>query len=410
MLIRIPLDDRNHVRTPIYPETPDVPDTPDVPETPAFELPEARWALTSRIPSAYASSRYSHPVTPVNVSVPDGDTATVTGWLGNATGNAASETLVKRMTTAVTGAMTSYFTACAREALFTRPFRIGYALRLADGTHAAPRAARLLLPSTAAPLMIVREPRMSGNTLQTLTEIVNNPMKLTVSLDPFTLPDDLAPRVTHLDFYATRQCDVLTGDEQVTAIRSSQYFGEDVNVWSYRRMSEDLVREAAMADTAFRIIGSVPVAKATAGISSLELPSELKNLSDWNNYPALGADDTADPDDPDNPARPYTHVVISTTPLDLGLPETHKHIRGLTVRGVFPRCHGMSPAEKRESDQSLKVSLYGSHHRERWHLLARSAGPHIRLLRAVRYRWLRVEITAPRESEVEALVFEVNRG
>ena len=92
------------------------------------------------------------------------------------------------MTTAVTGAMTSYFTACAREALFTRPFRIGYALRLADGTHAAPRAARLLLPSTAAPLMIVREPRMSGNTLQTLTEIVNNPMKLTVSLDPFTLP------------------------------------------------------------------------------------------------------------------------------------------------------------------------------------------------------------------------------
>lgn len=403
MLIRIPLDDRNSTVSPIYAE---VPETPDTPDTPTFTLPEATLSLSSRMPDAYASSRYSHPVTPVNVSVPDGDTATVAGWFGNATGGTASETLVKRMTTAVTGAMNAYFKAAAREALFTRPFRLGYALRLDDGTHAAAVAPRLVFPATTAPLMIVREPRMSGNTLQTLTEIVNNPMELSVSMPRFVMPAMISERATHLDFYTTRQCDVLTGDEQVTAIRTSQYFGENVNVWSYRRMSEDLVREAALADVAFRVIGSVPVAEAAKGLSGLTLPVELKNLSDWDNYPALGADDAPDPETPE---RPYTHFTLVTAPLDLGLPEEHKRVRGLSVRGVFPRCYGMTAAQKRESDMSIKVALYGSHHRERWRLLARAAGPHIRLLRGVRYRWLRVEITAPRDSQFDALTFEVTR-
>lgn len=406
MLIRIPVDRHNSVTTPVYTDTPVLPDTPAEPETGDFQLPAASFSLSPRTLEAYASSRYSHPVTPINISVPDSDTDTVAGWFGNPTGGVAGDTLVKRMTSAVTGAVTSYHIAADREGFFTRPFRIGYALRLADGTHAAASAPMLLSPAVTAPMMIIREYRMSGNNLQTLTEIISNPMALSVAMPAFTVPAALADKATHLDFYATRQTDLLSGDEQVTAIRSSQYFGENVNVWSYRRMSEDLVRNAALADSAFRIIGSLPISSATGGISGLALPAQLKDLSDWNNYPALGQDDVPDPVDP---GRPYTHVNVCTAPLDLGLPEEDKRVRGLTVRGIFPRCHGMTPEEVKDSDLSLKVSLYGSHHRERWRLLARAAGPHIRLLRGIRYRWLRVDITAPRDAAIEALTFEVTR-
>ena len=55
----------------------------------------------------------------------------------------------------------------------------------------------------------------------------------------------------------------------------------------------------------------------------------------------------------------------------------------------------------------IEISLYGSHHREKWRLLASARGAHIRLLRAMRYRWLRVEITARAGSAFDALTFEV---
>lgn len=407
MLIRIPVGRHNSVTTPVYTDTPVLPDIPAEPGTGDFQLPAASFSLSPRTLEAYASSRYSHPVTPINISVPDSDTDTVAGWFGNPTGDVAGETLVKRMTSAVTGAISSYFTAADRAGFFSRPFRIGYALRLTDGTHAAASAPMLLSPAVTAPLMIVREHGISGNTLQTLTEIISTPMALSVAMPAFTVPAALDGKVTHLDFYATRQTALLAGDEQVTAIRSSQYFGENVNVWSFRRMPEDLVREAALGDSAFRIIGSVPIKSATGGLNGLALPSELKNLSDWNNYPALGQDDVPDPE---NPERPYTHVNITTVPLDLNLPEEAKRIRGLSVRGIFPRCYGMTSAEVKGNDLSLKISLYGSHHRERWRLLAHAAGPHIRLLRGVRYRWLRVDITAPRDAVIDALTFEVTRG
>ncbi len=385
--IRIPLTGKNSTVTPY--DNPDAP--PVVPDTPPFTLPEASLKLTPATIGEYNYSRYAFPATEISVVIPDDDLEAVRAWFGQtATGvTAPGSTLVKRMTEAVIPEIRQFYTAAARASLFTRPFRLGYALRLDDGTHVAAAAPRLVTPNARAPLMAVREPVLSGNTLRTLTEIMNTPMELAFSLPAFEIPAEYSSRVTGLDIYATRQCDTLAGDETVKAIRTYSVYGENVPCWHYTRLAEDLVREAAEADNAFRIIGSLPAKEAAAGINALRLPSNFKNLDNWDNYPTIdtGSDGTS----PES-----SHIRILTAPLDLGMPDTFKRIRGVSARGIFPR-----------GAEGIRVTLLRSHHRDVWIPVATATGAHIRLLWAVRSRWVQVEITAPLGSVVDAIVFEV---
>lgn len=411
MIIRIPLTEKNRTISPIPLDdtsgngsgnvSTDSTITNTANPLAGFSLPEASFQMTPTTITAYESSRYSHPVAEVNINVPDADLPLIQTWFGNTATEtmAPSDTLTKRMTDAVINKISGYLTDTARTSLFTSPFRIGYALRLADGTHACHSSPRLLTPNATAPLMLVRESNLTGNMLQTLTEIINTPITLGVSLPAFTLPEGAAANVTHLDIYATRQTALLTGDETVTGIRTYAYYGENLPSWNYPRLVGDLIKEAALADNSFRIIGSMPIADAIDGLGGLRLPLDTKNLDNWEDFPAL--DNGGKPVDPDNPGTPidpeipHTHIRLTTSPLDLGLPEPTKKIRALTVRGTFTRTPG------------IEVSLSGSHHRERWHHIASSRGPHIRYLRTIRYRWLRVEIIAPRDSTFDALTFEL---
>jgi hypothetical protein len=450
MIIRIPLTEKNCTISPIpledNPARSDLSDSSDLSDRSdrwvpsaldGFELPVATFTLAPGELTAYESSRYSHPVASVNVSVPDADLPLVNSWFGNTSSgvSSASDTLIKRMTDAVTGCIETYLTAAARASLFTAPFRVGYALRIADGTHVCRSTPRLLCPNPMAPLMLIRERKLSDNMLQTLTEIVNVPSALSASLPAFSLPQGAEGLVTHLDFYATRQTALLTGDETVAGVRTYAYFGENVPCWHYPRLAEDLVKEAATADSSFRVIASVPIAEAVKGLGGITLPLDMKNLDNWSDFPALDSEPTTkpdtptDPDNPDDPEIPHTHILLETEPLDLGLPETAKKIRALTVRGIFPRSRrvtipietiantanvnaietGKNPPEGGTVDvkAEIEVTVYGSHHRERWHRIATSRGPHVRYLRTVRYRWLRVSITAPRSSTPDALVFTI---
>lgn len=361
-----------------------------------FTLPDVSFLMSPGKMTAYESSRYSHPVTEVNVSVPDEDLPLVNSWFGNTVTetSVASDTLTRRMTEAVINKISAYLTDAARASLFTSPFRVGYALRLTDGTHVCRSSTRLLSPNEMAPLMLIRESKLSGNMLQTLTEIVNTPTSLAAAIPAFSLPENSSDNVTHLDFYATRQTPLLTGDETVTGVRTYSYFGDNLPCWHYQRLANDLISEAALADNSFRIIASVPIADAVMGADNVSLPLDIKNLDNWTDFPIL--DNLPDtPDMPVDPEIPHTHIRLTTSPLDLGLPERDKKVRSLTVRGIFTREPG------------IEVSLFGSHHRDRWHLIASSYGPHIRYLRTIRYRWLRVELTAPRDSSFDALTFEI---
>lgn len=296
------------------------------------------------------------------------------------------------------GAINRYFTDAARAGLFTRPLRVACALRRKDGKYAAVSTPRLLRPADRAPLVVIRELQFGGTTLRTHVELMNTPQTLTADIPAFEVAAELAEKVTHLDIIATRQCDVLAGDESVEGIRSYALYGENVRIWHYRRLEADVVAEAAENDRAFRVIASVPIAEATAGKTGIRLPLGRKNLDDWESFPKADIDSAGgnDPDQPDEPEVPHTHVMLTTKPLDLGLPEREKRVRGVTLRGVFGR-----------GTDDVEMTLYASHHRERWHRLATSRGPHIRFLRAVRCRWLRVEARLRRGAKVDTLTFSV---
>lgn len=419
MIIRIPITDKNSLVTPLDPVEPQTPDQTD-PSTPGDDgdigttepvLPPATMGLTRSIPSGYAIDRYSYPCMLTDTAVPDADIPVVTGWFATTpdSGGSPSDTLVKRLTDDVIGGLKSYLSLADSYGFFTRPFKLGYALRRRDGKHIAHAEIRLVTPNDRAPLMLIRERSLSGSNLKTVTEIVNTPSMMTVSMPPFELSAETLAEITHLDFYATRQTDLLTGDEQVTAVRTYSHFGENVPGWFYPRRDADLVLAAARADTAYRIIASIPIADAMAGLTNLRLPSGNCNLNDWNNFEKLAADDNGDnsgnsnsdgSDNTEQPEQVYRNKLVEVGPLDLGYPELRKHVHAVTVRGIFPR----EPFD----DSHITATLYGSAHRDRWHKIAESRGPHIRLLRSRAYRWLRVDIHAPYDALTDALTFTVS--
>lgn len=389
MLIRIPISDKNATISPVYESL--KPDSGDSDggnsDSGAFSLPSPVPFLTAASIPQYTYSRYPNPTAPLNVSVPDDDRQVVAAWLGNTatTPVAPSDTLVKRMTQAVHSVMDTYFSDAARLNLFTSPFRIALALRLADGSHKAISTPALVSPNTMAPLMVIHEAETAGSILKTQTEIVNSPMKLTVTVPAIELPEELVVQATHLDIIATRQTPLTDSKESVTAIRSYYVRGVAQPCWHYARIAEDIIRAAALSDNDFRVLASLPVSGATAGGTSVSLPDGDTPLSDWASFPKVSTESIPDTPDPGTPAVTGYHLL--TEPLDLDLPERYKRIRGVTLRGIFPR----PPYGEADDVPRLKLTLYGSHHRERWHKIAVVLGPHIRLLRKTHYRWLRVE-------------------
>lgn len=391
MKLRIPLTDLNSVVTPVFDETPDAPQQSLLPEF-SFSLSPAP---LSSLPD-YDYSRYAHPTVRINVMLPEADRDIVSSWFGASPSGGAipSATLVSRMTSAVTSALRQYFTDASHRALFTRPFRVGYALRNPDGSITDFHRAVLLSPSAMAPLLPVREYSLSGGVLQTVTEIINTPMMLTVDIPPFTAEGTAASPGSAIIIFMTEQADVMSGNETVSGIRTFEIFGERVPGWNYNRLAEDMVHDSALSDSRFRIVAEIALREAAAGINGMRLPDGNSDLTRWDSFPALPDSDGIEAD------KPASRLIISTVPLDLGYPENYKKVRGVTLRGVFTR---------EISEDGVCFSLFGSHHREQWRHIATARGAHLRVLRGVGYRWYRLEINAPAGSQIEAATFEVNQ-
>lgn len=397
MLIRIPLTAQNVSITHVYNE-----DNNSGASTSADKYPQsdpkiiASFSLEpirlSSLPD-YNHSRYTHPATTVRVTVPDSDLPVVASWLGSASAIAgsASDTFIKRMTAAVTDALERYYTATERARMFTRPFRIGAALRLTDGSLAAATEPVLMRPASMAPSLVVREGALNGSIMTTLTEIINSPVFLKAKISPLAIDEKIVDSFDSLIIYATRQCSMLRGDETVSGIRTASVFGEHVPCWSYNRLAEDLVIQKALADSSFRIIREIPVADAMMGLENLELPLPATDLSDWSSFESLPANAASDSNG--LPER----IIIETEPFDLNYPENLKRIKGVSLRGIFDK--------KGESD-GVKFALYGSLHRDTWHQIATARGAFMRLLHGIRYRWYKLRIEAPYSSRFDAVTFD----
>lgn len=390
--IRIPLTVLNTFVTEIF-------DDDSTPENPGNSFPfnAVSFSLStvplSRLPD-YNFSLYAHPSVNLGVMVPNDDLALVKSWLGNPTSAAGSpsETLVNRMTSAVVNAITKYFSDTSQRGFFTRPFKTGIAVRKKDGTFSSAGVPTVMTPSTVAPLMAIRESSLTGSGLQTVTEIINTPVRLQAHIKPFSL-DLNDPESDSIVFLSSRQCDVLDGNERVSGIRSFEIFGEKTPCWNYNRAAEDLIMQNLNEDTSYRIIGEIPISDATAGIDAIDLPMISTNPEDWNSLPVFNGS----PDCGRKPSR----LAIETIPFDLGKPEEYKRVKGVTLRGIFSR---------EISESGIKFTLYGSHHRERWHRIATVRGAHLRFLRTVSYRWYKVRIDAPYPSQLDAVTFTISNS
>ena len=392
MKIRIPLTPLNHILTHLYTasQTKLPSSLPAVPCN-AVECPQLSAAPPTLLPD-YNYSRYSHPAVPISVAVPDGDLPLVALWLGasstGAAANSPSDTLIKRMTAAVMDALNRYFSGAARQNLFTSPFRIGYALRLADGNNSFISDPVLMKPAAMAPVMAIHEPKISGNTLHTVTEIVNTPALLSLRIAD---REDI-PAGASLVVFATKPVSLLAGDETVTSIRTFELFGDKTPGWNYQRLAEDFIARNAMADTSFRIIADIPFDRIPASGESIQLPFSGDSLYDWTSFPTFTS-----PEDW-SPEPTPEGVMLVTTPLDLFRPEEYKKVRGVTLRGNFNR--GVD-------EGCVEFTLLGSQHRDNWHVLVKARGAHLRFLRAVAYRWYKVEIRAPYPAFFDAITFDI---
>ncbi len=345
--------------------------------------------------SGFVNSRYFYPACEVGVKVPDEDLQLVKTWLGATSSTSAlvSETMVKRMTSAALGAFKQYRERALLRNLVTSPFVVGYALRRVDGSHVKISPFVKKLVNTRAPLLAANEISLTGTSLQSVMEIMNTPVGLRLDVDPFSLDNGLLASVTHLDIYMGKPVDLLAGDEQVTAIRSAEIAGERRKIWFYQRLTEDIILSRVGATVDFRVVASIPISEAMAGIKGMALPGEGVNLGSWDKIGKLDSD--VKPGDVEKPEEHYDYKRIVTASLDLGDMDAMKRVRGITARGVFSR-------------RDMEIELLGSHHRDRWRVVGRCRGPHMRLLRGVGYRWWQVRVLMDADGELDGIKFLMN--
>lgn len=408
--IRIELADKNIEKVELSPIGSSSEDDKDGnnSELPAeIEIPKINFSvdLTPSPLGRYSYPRYDMPCAEVNVDVPQGDIARVNLWFGFApnetTPAQASDTLLKRITQSVFATLAGFEADAKRAGLFIYPFKIGVALRLSNGKHILCGEPVEIYPIDIAPLLIIREAELTGSVLTTLTQLNAMPHAASISISPFST-DGIATEVTHLVIYATDQYNMRTGAETVSGVRSVSFEGGPAKCWQYQRLDVNAVRAAMHAETIFRVIGSIPISEATRGAGNLRIPAEDMDLNQWKQCDKLDLYFPETPGTPETPgeniATQPQHIFLRTAPLDFGAPEQEKRVRSATLRGIFERDH-----------TKTALRIYGSHHRERWHLIARSQGEHLRLLRGASFRWWRIEAEAilPPGGKLEAIAFEL---
>lgn len=334
------------------------------------------------------------PETEITFSVTEEDLPRVNAWFTDDYHNVSvpeSATLQKNRASALHNALKSYFSTAAASNLFTSPFRLGWRFVYRDGSIGNLNDAGILYTFSTAPQLPLTSASISGKNLYTRAQVRNVPSRLKLRLNPdseITL-DQIKETVERIEIYTTEQTPLYDSNAEVAGIRTITIDGTPKRCWYYTRYDSVTVLNTTRTASDFRLISTI-------------FSDEIGNFSEFSNVPiAIGAfsgfSKLPKPDSTSGtePAIPAGSIItIITEPLHLDQPDADKSLRSVAVRGVFPR-------------DKIRTRIFGSQHREEWHLIADVSGPFVSGIHGARFRWFRIEIEYPQRDGdfVDAISF-----
>lgn len=415
---RIYLKDIGITHLPIDSQTPIPPS--EIPPTPVNDIDlklEGTYAPGFE-PSVSAivtdANGYTHtaingfPERSLSIAIPSEDMPRVKAWFsGNYTGveNPASATLGKNVSTAVSGFLSDYISACQNHNLFTSPCRFAWCCVTKNGIRSKLNPINPAQPNPEAPLLPIINHYFTDTHLHTRVQIRNIPCLASLKIDSADLAELLTSGFETIEICATRQVEFRSIKSEIFGINSTIIDGTPKKCWSYDHYSADEIGNSVNSDSNFRCICRISVTDLPEDNSYLILPISSALLANFNTAPIYKENSEGpQPNETDkieslsntDSVSRWVHFV--TEPLDLGYPEDDKHMNRITLYGIFPRV----------DPDKISLTLCASHHRESWHTIASTHGYILHGLRRVPFRWWRVEIKLELRpgDTLEALTFE----
>ena len=337
------------------------------------------------------------PETEISFAVTEEDLPRVNAWFTDdyrGVTSPESTTLQKNRTSAIRSVLSNYFSSASVANRFTSPFRLGWRYRYKDRSTGAFHDCGVMSVFATAPRLPITRYSISGKTLYTALQIRNIPARLRyrVVVSDETALAEITKNVDFIEVFATKPVPLYDPSTDVAGVRSIVIDGEPKRCWYYTSYDESEVILRAEQDDDFRRIGVISADEIGKNRDYTDLPMSAGTLTGFSRLPAYTESGAVTPSTPAG-----SKLVITTSPLHLGYPDDAKCLRSVYLRGVFPR-------------DKVRMRIYGSHHREQWHLIAETTGPMISGLLGMRWRWFLIEIESPvREGDFfEALTFVVN--
>lgn len=363
------------------------------------------FSMVKAVLEDWTSDVSGYPRGMVSFKYPEADMERVMAWMTGDFGNVtapASDSLLRNVTSAVSGLLKQYFAAASGHNLFTSPFKVGWALRKRDGTREMTQPLTLMQINPNSPILPIANYSVRQEEAQTLNDIINNPGSIQIT--PSSIPTEWG-EVSHIDIIATPPASLIPQDMVITGVTTVMVGDKRQRAYRYNRLDDTEVCGAASIQNDLRIIASIPVGEMTEGkpMTVQLIPGALSNWKLLDKFSTGGDGDTGDGDDKDDNQgnqedkwEPY--IDKETNPLDLGDPERRKWVYMAALRGCFDR-------------NSIRIRVYASRHRQNWRLIADGRRGWVSAATHQGFRWFKVRITGSmnRGDYVDAVSFLVTR-
>lgn len=187
---------------------------------PVPDFPILEFALQWEAVAGYSSTRSALPSVSMSLTLSEADKTRLANILdGSAQRNDGplSDKLRRELDEAIRNTVAGYLDSCNAANLFTSPFLVVYALRLADGSHALPSMPVLMTPSSAPPQLRLDSSTVTADQWHTELTILNRPCRLLMRCDSPGDTEAWSAHASHIDIFISAQADFRLRDNTLSA-------------------------------------------------------------------------------------------------------------------------------------------------------------------------------------------------